>query len=93
MRLPRGVRSGLSDALERFEEDEWSGSSDSVKRIAYVRHFANDATCIQLSVLSVQSPGEPGFFWVFIPGLAFFLKPPFLFVPAGEMYAHPVAFL
>ncbi len=63
MRLPRGVCSGLSDALERFEEDEWLGSSGSEKRIAYVRHFANYAACIQLSVLSVQSPGEPGLFY------------------------------
>ncbi len=61
MRFASRRRSGLSDALERFEEDEMVGIADSVKRIAYVRHFANVRYMHQLSVLSVQSPGEPGF--------------------------------
>ncbi len=39
------------------------------------------ATCIQLSVLSVQSPGEPGFVLGVYTRTSVFLKPPFLFVP------------
>lgn len=62
--LPRGVCSGLSDALERFEEDEMVGIVRFGKRglRTCLAHLPTlPLPCIQLSVLSVQSPGEPGF--------------------------------
>lgn len=59
--LPRGVCSGLSDALERFEEDEMVGIVRFGKGLRTFGTLPTYATCIQLSVLSAQSPGEPGF--------------------------------
>ncbi len=71
----------LSDALERFEEDEMVGIVRFVKRTAYVRHFANVRCMHTVKVLSVQSPGEPGFVLGVYARTALFLKQPFLFAP------------
>ena len=93
--LPRGVCSGLSDALERFEEDEMVGIVRFGKRgLRTFGTLPTYATCLQLSVLSVQSPGEPGFVLrVYTRTSVFSETTIFYLYLTGEVYAHPVAFL
>ncbi len=79
--LPRGVCSGLSDALERFEEDEMVGIVRFGRGLRTFGTLPTYAACIQLSVLSVQSPGEPGFVLGVYALTSAFLKQPFLFAP------------
>ncbi len=92
--LPRGVCSGLSDALERFEEDEMVGivrfgKEDCVRSALCQRTLHG----LQLSVLSVQSPGEPGFVLGVYARTSAFSETTVYLPLAGEVYAHPVAFL
>lgn len=59
--LPRGVRSGLSDALERFEEDEMVGivrfgKEDCVRSALCNVRYMHTVKCI-----IGAEPGEPGF--------------------------------
>lgn len=77
--LPRGVCSGLSDALERFEEDEMVGIVRFGKEDCVRSALCQRTLHAWLSVLSVQSPGEPGFVLGVYARTSAFLKQPFLF--------------
>ncbi len=64
------------------------GKEDCVRSALCQVRYMHTVKCI-----IGAEPGRTGLIWVFTPGLALFLKPPFLFALAGEVYAHPVAFL
>ncbi|XPE49813.1 PhoH family protein [Shigella flexneri] len=59
--------SGLSDALERLKKMKWLVLSGSVRGLRMFGTLPTYAACIQLSVLSVQSPGEWALFWCLCP--------------------------
>ena len=63
--LPSGVKSGLSDAMSRFEEDEMIGVVRFTKRIASARRSASAhyKRIIEYAVVF----GKPGFVCAFYP--------------------------
>ncbi len=66
--LPSGVKSGLSDAMSRFEEDEMIGWSASQRGLRPLGALPAHATSVLLNMLLCSRPGKPGFVFVhFIP--------------------------
>lgn len=60
---------------------KWSGSSDSVKRIAYVRHFANVRYMHTVKCIIGAEPGRTGLCFGVYARTSAFLKPPFYLPP------------
>ncbi len=67
--LPSGVKSGLSDAMSRFEEDEMIGVVRFTKRgLRPLGALPAHATSVLLNMLLCSRPGKPGFvFCAFYP--------------------------
>ncbi len=89
--LPRGVRSGLSDALERFEEDEMVGIVRFGKGIAYVQHFANVRYMPTVKCVISAEPGRTGL--CLHSSQQFFGNDQFNLPVVIKMYAHFAAVL